>query len=405
MGDFERSSQSLLREAGERPARQLMGAMRGDPAFAAAVFAWLGEHPQWLAEEAEALGRELITEMLERIVGHPQEAEYTPLLTGRLSPQTADRLLAALAESIEMFDSDLGPDGRMLMPPLLSAARGEANSLAALAETSAFLSRVGDLFRESFTRPLWQQAEEDARISELLIRHGIFPKAEEGIGLAVYEGGPGYSLPGPGRAPPEADENLGKSLALGTATLDLYLSFLTLDARPLAYYKFGSGAYWRTHNDPIEGIPYPSWLSLKLFNREVRGDLLVVDPQQVRTVDVPEKEIRVTSNDGRGRLRRIPGREGVSWTECHVFRDGERYAVVLLNRDASSARDVALAFPFAGARPARMVVMTHPDPAAHNRFEANVVLREQAAPAMRSGARISIPPASVMVWVTEDPRP
>ncbi len=95
----------------------------------------------------------------------------------------------------------------------------------------------------------------------------------------------------------------------------------------------------------------------------------------------------------------------MSWTSTYAFRDGERYAVVLLNRDASNARMVELVFPFEDARPARMVVMTHPDPAAHNRVEANVVLQERTAPEMRSGARILLPPASVVVWVTQEARP
>ena len=405
VGPLERSGQTLMREAGERQARQLLAAMRRDPDFAREVFAWLTAHPQWLSREADAVSRALIREMEAQVLRNPQENPYHPLLTRRLTEPTADLLLARLAESVQAFDGDLGTDGRLIIPPLLAAARGNGRKLSTLPENEGYLSRMGALFRESLTRPIWQLAEDDAQVSEWLTRAGLVPRADRGIGLAVYEGGPGYSLPGPGRAPPEADEDLGKSLALGTATLDLYLNFLALDARPLAYYKFRSGAYWSTHNDAIEGIPYPSWLSLQLFNREVGGDMLTVLPRQVQRVDVPEKEIRVTSNDGRGRLRRLAGRRGVSWTSTYAFRDGERYAVVLLNRDASNARTVELVFPFEDSRPARMVVMTHPDPAAHNRFEAKVVLRETEAPDMRSGTRIRIPPASVMVWISGEEQP
>jgi len=400
--DLERSSQSLLREATERQAQQLMAAMRADPAFARDVFGWLHAHPDWLQKETETIAHRLVKEMV-RLLASPKElAAHQALLTPQLPAGDRLRLLNDLQESVRLFSGDLGADGRLLIPPLLEAVKGEPGALASLEQDPLFTGRVSALFYENMNRPLWQLAEDHARVGEVLARSGLILRADEGIGLAVYEGGPGYALPGPGIAPPEADENLGKSLALGTATLDLYLSYLMHGASPLAYYKFRSGAYWSTHNDPVDGIPYPSWLSLKLFNNEVRGDMLAVYPRSVQTVDVPDKDIRVTTNDGRGRVRRLAGRQAVALTVCHAFRDGERYALVLLNRDATQARTLQFEFPFNEGKAARLWTMTHADPAAHNRHEAQVTLQEQRAPEMRTGTHITVPPASVLVWIGDE---
>ena len=194
---------------------------------------------------------------------------------------------------------------------------------------------------------------------------------------------------------------MGKSLVMGTATLDCFLQFMSLGLDPLGYYNFKSGAHWASHNNAIDMIPYPSWLSLQMVNREARGDLLRVDWVDVVTVDVPNKELMRTTNEGKRKPVTAVGRKGVPMSACHVFRDGKRYCMVLINRDFSNPRSIQLDLPESGSKPSRVVALTHPDPRTHNRSAYNVKIQEGKGPALKSGMTVTVPRASAVVLVGE----
>lgn len=92
--------------------------------------------------------------------------------------------------------------------------------------------------------------------------------------LGLYEGGPGYSLLGPGLLF-EAEELIGKSLAAGITTFDMYLYNTQRGFGPQNYFTFGWGNYWTSHSLWENGFnPHPSWQALRMRNRYASGDNL-----------------------------------------------------------------------------------------------------------------------------------
>ena len=127
------------------------------------------------------------------------------------------------------------------------------------------------------------------------------------------------------------------------------------------------------------------------------GDLLKVEPLEIKRVDVPNKKVVKTTNDGKGSESTVKGRKGVPLTACYAFRDGKRLAILLLNRSFTEPRTAVLDLPEGFSGTSKQFALTNPDPKANNRKEANVKIQESAGPKFESGMQIVIPPASVIV--------
>jgi len=125
--------------------------------------------------------------------------------------------------------------------------------------------------------------------------------------------------------------------------------------------------------------------------------LLKVEPLEVKRIDVPDKKIIKTTNDGKGRESTVKGRKGVALTTCHAFRDGKNISVVLINRSFNEPRKVVLDLPADIAGPSKQFLLSHPDPKSNNRFDENVRISESEGPEFKSGLEVAVPPASVVV--------
>ena len=130
------------------------------------------------------------------------------------------------------------------------------------------------------------------------------------------------------------------------------------------------------------------------------GDLLKVEPIEVKRVDVADKKVVKTTNDGKGAESTVKGRKGVPLTACYAFQDGKHLSLLLLNRSFTEPRTVALDLPPGFSGPSKQFALTNPDPKANNRKEANVKIQESAGPEMKSGMEVTVPPASVIVLTT-----
>lgn len=100
--------------------------------------------------------------------------------------------------------------------------------------------------------------------------------------LGTYEAGPGYNLNGLNgvKMTPEMieQENLTmKSLAAGTATLDVFLAQGSLGYKLQNFFTFKRNRnYWSSHaRSEIGGQAYPSWKMLSLYNKHGLGDFLL----------------------------------------------------------------------------------------------------------------------------------
>ena len=116
---------------------------------------------------------------------------------------------------------------------------------------------------------------------------------DRSVVLGTYEAGPGYARTGLADASLDdaqirIQEEVMKSYAAGTATVDAYLARAAAGYAVQTYYAFGAGAYWRSHADPhAGGHLYPSWSIPALVWREARGAFLDVEARAVPRRDLP----------------------------------------------------------------------------------------------------------------------
>ncbi len=390
---------STLRESPQRRVEHMMKAKKADPAFAAATLEAIGSNPSLFRAEASAIAAALSASIVSI---HGGAESYKPedearLLLASLPPDARKEMWTRLAAGIANAGSDLSPESARLMTVMVAAQLGDTAPAQQLAADPEFTDIIESRITEAIPGPFLEAARNDARIGDKLAARLAMHPSRTAKKLANYEGGPGYSLPGPNKPAPEEDENIGKSLALGTATLDVSMEFLAAGSSPVAYYDYKTGEYWSSHNNPQDRIPYPSWLALKMRNTLCPGDLLKTEPLEVKRVDVPDKKIIKTTNDGKGHESTVKGRLGVPLTTCHAFRDGKQLAVVLINRSFTEPRKVALDIPAEFSGPSKQFALTNPDPKANNRKEENVKIQESPGPEFKNGMQVTIPPASIIV--------
>lgn len=87
----------------------------------------------------------------------------------------------------------------------------------------------------------------------------------------------------------EAESQVMKSLAAGTATLDAFLARAVHGFVVQNFFTFSRNRdYWTSHAPLVSGgQAYPSWKALSLYNMNGTGDFLCVTTQSVPGVDLP----------------------------------------------------------------------------------------------------------------------
>ncbi len=397
------STRGMFFEPGQRRAEQLMLAMKQNPEFARDVIRFLTGDVQLFKSAAQAVAAEFgpsLAGIYSGAMSHPSHPENR-LLLRQLPPAVSRDLLSTLRKEMQSMLGNFSKESQLFMPAMFAAALGDTAPAEALARNPEVIALLAQQMGGAVPQPFLKAAQQDTTFgNELMTKLARNPNPAT-KGLAIYEGGPGYALPGPNKPPAEDDEDLGKSLTMGTATLDAFMQFLSLGVSPLGYYQFKSGSHWASHNNPIDMIPYPSWLALQLVNRQARGDLMSVETVSGETVNVPDKEIIRTSNDGKGSKGTVVGRANVPLSACYTYRDGTRYTLVLINRDFKAVRPVQVDLPAAGKKPSRLFALTHPNPKTHNRSAYNVKIAEREGPVLAKEMKFDVPPASVLVLVGE----
>ncbi len=401
--NLDYSTRSMFFEPGQRRAEQLMLAMKQNPDFSRDVIRFLSGDVQIFDTAAQGVAAAFGLSMAGIYGGtmtHPNHPDNR-LILRQLPPAVTRDLLLTLRKEMQSMLGNFSKESQLFMPAMFAAALGDTAPAKALARDPEMLAILAQQMSGAVPQPFLKAAQQDTTFgNELMAKLARNPNPST-KGLAIYEGGPGYALPGPNKPPAEDDEDLGKSLTMGTATLDAFMQFLSLGVSPLGYYQFKSGSHWASHNNPIDMIPYPSWLALQLVNSQARGNLMAVETVSGATVDVPDKEVIRTSNDGKGSKGKVAGRDNVPLSACYAYQDGKRYTLVLINRDFKTARPVQLDLPAAGKKPSTLFALTHPNPKTHNRTAYNVKIQERVGSALAKQMTLEIPPASVLVLVGE----
>lgn len=261
-------------------------------------------------------------------------------------------------------------------------------------------SIVGQNDADLFQANLFYSAQVfEPKLAEIdKIREAMKAKTGKWAEIIKYEAGPGYAIPTPAKPFIEEAEQVGKSLALATATLDNFL-FVVANNGNSNYFQVRPGPNWSSHN--LQFDPQTTWLALMLRNKYCTGALLKVAPVQVETVDVPERRSVGLGNDGRPSDKTIPGVSGVPVTRLYAFKDGKRYSMIALNRSFTEAKTIRLDLPYQPKPEATEYWLTSADARTTNREGQAVTIREEKKSDFKSGYELTIPPASAVVLVNE----
>lgn len=249
-------------------------------------------------------------------------------------------------------------------------------------------------------------------VAELYAKELLDQKAKGArkLRLGTYEAGPGYALNGLNNArvteeQEHEQEQVMKSLAAGTATLDSFLARAYRGFDIQNFFTFDSGMLWKSHAKWYHGgQAYPSWKLLALFNRESSGDML-----RTETLSVPSVNLKAFSR--RQTIKDAP------LAAIYATHKGDRYSLFVLSRKVPdypvSGDDgytpVNVELPFSKAKSVTLYRMTGA-PHANNLLGDNVRIEKIEMPPSKLDRRFSLnvetgaderglPPASTFLYV------
>jgi hypothetical protein len=229
--------------------------------------------------------------------------------------------------------------------------------------------------------------------------------------LGTYEAGPGYNLNGlngvsMSKEQVEQESRTMKSLAAGTATLDVFLTQGSLGYHLQNFFTFQRNRnYWTSHAR-IEngGQAYPSWKLLSLYNREGKGDFLLAQTLEGATYTFEK-------NAKRAGLKNMP------LVGVYATRQDDRLNLFVISRKAreypvtgdKGYSQVSIDLPVKSAKELKLFRMTG-DPGEHNLDADNVRIDEISLDSKlaksifkvdeQSGAdKDGLPPASTFLYV------
>lgn len=243
-------------------------------------------------------------------------------------------------------------------------------------------------------------------------RRMLLPRSKEAIEAArmlgrergrpasvwVYEAGPGYTLPGPGKFN-RAEQEEGKSLGHAINNLDSFMGNLRAGLGEQSFFMFKNGHYWASHSRTW--VPHAAWLALGLRNRELRGDLITARAEEMVTIDLPETEAETVdqSNSADRNLRTFPAVPNLPLVDCYPFKDGDRYSFMLVSRRLDGPTPVTLKLPFDPEEGYTVHSLTADSPGAHNIDEEVVRVVSEEKTGMTREFTFDLPPHSVVVLV------
>jgi len=216
----------------------------------------------------------------------------------------------------------------------------------------------------------------------------------------VYEAGPGYTLPGPGKFNIE-EQRQGKSLAHAINALDIFMSNLRAGFDDQSFFMFKNGHYWASHNR--QWGEHIAWKALGLRNSLLQGDLITATADQMVTLDLPETKADVVSqtNSADKRVKSFPPVPDLPLIDCYPFQEGKRHAILLLSRRLDGPTKVTIKLPYDPETAYTQHTLAADSPGAHNIDEEVVKVVTEEKSGMAREFTLQIPPHSVLVLVNQ----
>jgi len=223
-------------------------------------------------------------------------------------------------------------------------------------------------------------------------------KSDNPIQLGMYEMGPGYAVFG-SKEVSDQPEKVGKSLAMGIATLDLAMFVQECNFRsPSIFFKFHNGKKWVSHNNMTDKIPNAPYLALKLRNTQCEGDMLKV-AADVLSVDLPDKFV-TKARGKQGFVEKLTkGRKNIPMVKFYAFKKDKRYSYLALSRSFDEARKIKINVPYDPESKAEIYTLTHEDPRETNIEKLNYDIEKIDVSDFKNGYTFTLPPSSAFVIV------
>lgn len=216
----------------------------------------------------------------------------------------------------------------------------------------------------------------------------------------VYEAGPGYTLPAPGKFNME-EQREGKSMAQAINSLDIFMINLREGFDDQSFFMFKNGHYWASHNRQWgEHIAYKA---LGMRNALLKGDLITAEVEKMVTLDLPETQADVVSqtNSADKKVRSFPPVPDMPLIDCYPFQDGNQFAFMLISRRLDQPTPVTLKLPYDPASSYTLHTLAADNPAAHNIDQEVVQVVTEEKTGMTRNFTLQLPPHSVVVVVSQ----
>ncbi len=245
-------------------------------------------------------------------------------------------------------------------------------------------------------RMLLPRAREFKQTADAIAAAQGRPGAVESL---VYEAGPGYTLPGPGKFNRREQEE-GKSLAHAINSLDIFMSNLREGYGDQSFFAFKNGHYWASHNRAWG--EHIAWKALGLRNALLEGDLITTEVKEMVALDLPETEADVVSqsNSADRKTKAFPAVPDLPLVDCYAFRAGQRYSFMLLSRRLDGPTETALELPYQPESAYEIHTLAGASPGLHNIDEEVVQVVSEKKNGMTRRFTLSIPPHAVVVVVS-----
>ncbi len=385
-----------------RKSDQIVTIMKNDPESYTALLDQLAAENDFFRPASESLAAN-IAGALQNAVNHPVENRYVMSVSFKALPlEAAKSLEQLLTRSIQRDATQKDKALHEMALAILKALNGDSTLLDALATNELFVKSLQTRLYNNIGDALLQTMIDDGDINyAVLEKYNLIPKPGV-MKQAVYESGPGYALPGPGKEAEEDSERVGKSLALGIVTLDSFMSLSAQGFGPQGYFNFKMGDYWATHNNWFDLYPNPSWEVLEMRNNHCSGQMMVVKGENIRKKDIPRQTVYKAKNSGEKVAVEVEGRKNIPLTQVYAFQDGKKHSILMFNRSLKESTDIVLNLPYAPSAEAKSYILTHENPKITNREEYNVKQQTQAIHDFKSGYTLTLPPSSLIIITNEE---
>ena len=382
-----------------RKSDQICSIMKSDNNAYDTILKNLANEQDFFLPASKELAKSLTDALLKAV---KVESKKGAIGFGDIPKEVAKRLESFMGKAIKTDATQKDKALHQIAEAILKAVNNDPSQLEKLATSELFIKTIQKRLYNFVGDALLETMKDDGDINyAILEKYNLIPKPGV-MKQAVYESGPGYALPGPGKEAEEDSEKVGKSLALGIVTLDSFMSLSAQGFGPQGYFNFKMGTYWATHNNWFDLYPNPSWEVLEMRNNYCSGKMMVVKGENIRKKDIPKQAVYKAKNSGAKVKVIVEGRKNIPLTQVYAFKDGKKHSVLMFNRSLKESTEIVLNLPYNPKSKAVQYILTSDNPKLTNRVDYNIKMQTKTVNDYKNGYKITLPASSLIIITNEE---